>query len=926
MQEQIFNAKEKKVSRMSRDGLMEENLATKERRKLTDRESEVSFKKSDAEQSFVSGNDASGKKQKKQENRSPPKEEEGKSQEDGNTEHSNYHQGGRSSGYSHESAMAVWERKAKHRSRYHNQRQVKPGKLQFDKMETDGSLNKKNGNQQVNADAEPGTGSHRLQQAEEKAKKSAEKLQHAKKHQTRKKSIQMQRVKDEETQTVKHKLYFNESPKSGKNHAAVKKTGVRLSDAAGGLAHGKIHQEEPDNSAVEAAHKSELAGEIVLRQHSNRSYRKQRKEQRNLNRLERKVYKNTTSYQYKKYLEEHPEMQRKLLQKAFQKQRIKREYQKAYRAGKLAKESKDTAIKSVNVATKVARKLQEIFARNTTVILAVGLLMALLLFIMAGLSSCSAMFANVSSNVIAASYLADPDAIEQAEMYYTQMEAELQQKINRMEAQYPGKDEYRYNVGAIGHDPHTLISYLTAKYGDFTFNEVKEELEELFALQYGITVEEKTETREETTTIQVGESLGNVVTSGYCNCSICCGIWSGGPTASGAMPQANHTIAVDASNPFLPMGTKVVMNGVEYTVEDTGNFAQYGVQFDVYYDSHSAASAHGHKTWECYLAEGNENAVEVTRTVTVDVLNVSVQAKPLFGVITNRMDEEQKEIQKLVYSCRGNLQTYATPIELNWYSYISTYYGYFVNNATGQTELHRGVEINVKEGTEVQSAMNGTVTATGYSGTFGNYVVTQDEDGVQIKYAHLQNIAVSEGVAVTTDTIIGTTGSTGSATGSQLYLELVKDGTYYNPVFYIATGEGGLYGGGSSYDDETVQRLFTEAEKYLGMPYVWGGSSPETSFDCSGFVSYVFTNSGVCNMGRLTAQGIYNICTPVAPEEAKAGDIIFFTGTYAAGEPVTHVGIYAGDGQMIHCGDPIQYTSINSPYWQSHFYGFGRPN
>ena len=266
----------------------------------------------------------------------------------------------------------------------------------------------------------------------------------------------------------------------------MKKTGVRLSDAAGGLAHGKIHQEEPDNSAVEAAHKSELAGEIVLRQHSNRSYRKQRKEQRNLNRLERKVYKNTTSYQYKKYLEEHPEMQRKLLQKAFQKQRIKREYQKAYRAGKLAKESKDTAIKSVNVATKVARKLQEIFARNTTVILAVGLLMALLLFIMAGLSSCSAMFANVSSNVIAASYLADPDAIEQAEMYYTQMEAELQQKINRMEAQYPGKDEYRYNVGAIGHDPHTLISYLTAKYGDFTFNEVKEELEELFALQYGI--------------------------------------------------------------------------------------------------------------------------------------------------------------------------------------------------------------------------------------------------------------------------------------------------------------------------------------------------------------------------------------------------------------------------------------------------------
>lgn len=94
------------------------------------------------------------------------------------------------------------------------------------------------------------------------------------------------------------------------------------------------------------------------------------------------------------------------------------------------------------------------------------------------------------------------------------------------------------------------------------------------------------------------------------------------------------------------------------------------------------------------------------------------------------------------------------------------------------------------------------------------------------------------------------------------------------------------------------------------MPYVWGGSSPETSFDCSGFVSYVFTNSGVCNMGRLTAQGIYDICMPVSPEEARPGDIIFFTGTYDAGEPVTHVGIYAGDGQMIHCGNQFSIRPL----------------
>ena len=108
------------------------------------------------------------------------------------------------------------------------------------------------------------------------------------------------------------------------------------------------------------------------------------------------------------------------------------------------------------------------------------------------------------------------------------------------------------------------------------------------------------------------------------------------------------------------------------------------------------------------------------------------------------------------------------------------------------------------------------------------------------------------------------------------------------------------------------------------MAYVWGGSSPSTGFDCSGFVSYVFTNSGVYNMGRRTAQGIYDICTPVSPTDAKPGDIIFFTGTYNSGCPVSHVGIYVGNGQMIHCGDPIQYTSINTSYWQNHFYAFGR--
>ena len=122
--------------------------------------------------------------------------------------------------------------------------------------------------------------------------------------------------------------------------------------------------------------------------------------------------------------------------------------------------------------------------------------------------------------------------------------------------------------------------------------------------------------------------------------------------------------------------------------------------------------------------------------------------------------------------------------------------------------------------------------------------------------------------------------------------------------------------------DERFATLITEAEKYLGYPYVWGGSSPSTSFDCSGFVSYVLTNSGLCNTGRLGAQGLYNISTPVS--DPQPGDLVFFVGTYDT-SGVSHVGIYVGDGMMLHCGDPIQYSNLNTSYWQSHFYAYGRP-
>ena len=137
---------------------------------------------------------------------------------------------------------------------------------------------------------------------------------------------------------------------------------------------------------------------------------------------------------------------------------------------------------------------------------------------------------------------------------------------------------------------------------------------------------------------------------------------------------------------------------------------------------------------------------------------------------------------------------------------------------------------------------------------------------------------------------------------------------------YVTNPPAGYEVPGEYLDDETFAAMLSEAEKYLGYPYVWGGSSPATSFDCSGFVSWVINHSG-WNVGRLGAQGLYNIC--IRTNSPRPGDLVFFKGTYDT-PGVSHVGIYVGDGMMIHCGDPISYANLNTSYWQSHFYAYGR--
>ena len=331
-----------------------------------------------------------------------------------------------------------------------------------------------------------------------------------------------------------------------------------------------------------------------------------------------------------------------------------------------------------------------------------------------------------------------------------------------------------------------------------------------------------------------------------------------------------------------------------------------------------------------------EEEYEEEEEYEVSILRVKLEVKSIEEIANANLTTEQKEMYAVYMETKGALQIFASPVDYYWYDYISSYYGYRINPITGAEQLHRGVDIAVPEGTTVYATHDGTITEAGYDASFGNYIVITDSKGYTTKYGHLSQINVTAGQTIKKGRVIGKTGNTGASTGSHLHIECLYNGEYYNPLFYFNCGTRTMYGestGGSggtdftlpdSFDDAQVEALLREADKYVGTDYVWGGSSPSTGFDCSGFVCWSFKASGTYPLERTTAQGIYNKCARVTPGEEKPGDIIFFTGTYNAGNPVTHVGIVVAPGTMVHAGDPIKYSSYTTSYWQSHFYGFGR--
>ena len=568
--------------------------------------------------------------------------------------------------------------------------------------------------------------SRRIERLERKSQKAHERLDAAREKLPTKKVLKKERVFDEETGKGKTQLHFEDELKVPKGQSKLQfetdKTVRKVGDTLASGIHGKLHEVEQENSGVEAAHKTEIAGETVLRHYQHHKEHSANKPFEKVSKLEQRAESADRKLHFEKTVAENPEMKssRANMNKHYQKQQIKKEYAAARKAGS---QTAGSAVKSTgkSVKEKAADKVKEFFSKNKKVFLWLGAGLMILVLLAAGISSCTAMFTSTGSSIIASSYLSEDDAMTGAEAQYCQMEAELQDYLDKYESTHD-YDEYHYDLDEIEHDPYVLISILSALHeGVFTLDEVQSTLDMLFDKQYILTedveveVRYRTETRTGTTTVTDPET-GETSTETY-----------------------------------------------TYEVEVPYNY---------------------------YIC-----------TVTLE--NFDLSHVPIY-----MMSEDQLSMYSAYMSTLGNRE-----------------------------DLFPGSQ-------------------------YVDKYITNPPDDYTVNPAYLS--------------------------------------------------------------DEKFATLLTEAEKYLGYPYVWGGSNPSTSFDCSGFVSYVLTNSGLVNTGRLGAQGLYNVCTPVSSSDAKPGDLVFFVGTYDT-PGVSHVGIYVGDGVMLHCGDPIQYSSINTSYWQSHFYAFGRP-
>ena len=333
-----------------------------------------------------------------------------------------------------------------------------------------------------------------------KSQKAADNLDAARAALPKEKVLVKERVFDEATGKGKTRLHFEEREKPMPNGKHHKNPFSRPAQEAGIFVHNKIHEVEKDNSGVEGAHKTEEVTERGAKYGARKIregyHRHKLKPYRAAAKAEKAAFKANVEFQYQKLLQENPQLAASNpLSRYWQKQQIKKQYAKAVRTG---------GVKSAKTAAdhtqKAARKTAEFVTRHWKGV--VLLIAALLLFIMtaAGVSSCSSLFSGLMNGVLGTSYTSEDSDLVAVENNYAAMENELQQRIDNIERDYPGYDEYRYDLDNIGHNPHALASYLTALLQSYTPQSAQAELERIFDMQYTLTLTEEVEIRYRTET------------------------------------------------------------------------------------------------------------------------------------------------------------------------------------------------------------------------------------------------------------------------------------------------------------------------------------------------------------------------------------------------------------------------------------------
>ena len=509
---------------------------------------------------------------------------------------------------------------------------------------------------------------------------------------------------------------------SGKKGGKPKKPGNLAADALSAKAHQSVRNADQDNnSGVEAAHFTEGSAEGAARAGSRFQYGRKLRQYKKLERLEKKANKDAVDSIFAERMKSDPQAGSNLFSRWRQKQAIKKEYAAAKAGAAAAENTASGTAKAAQGTVSITEKAFQFVQSHSHIIIGIAAVGLLVLVIAGSVSSCSVLINGGGNVVLGTSYTAEDEDLKGVETDYTKLEDKLRKKIDRIETDHPGYDEYRYNLAEIGHNPYELASLLTVEFENYTRSQVQARLQSIFEAQYELKLEEKVEirTRKET---RVGYRYNPITGTGH-----------------------TYTYQVTVQYEYKILNVTLLNRGVDYVARNSG------------------------------------------------------------------LTDDQLQRYEVTLECRGN-----------------------------RDDLFAGIAFATPDG-------------AGSSGEYQDYDIP-----------------------------------------------------------------------GEALTDEKFRKMITEAEKYLGYPYVWGGSSPSTSFDCSGFVSWVINHCGNgWNVGRQTANGLMGKCDIIPKSEAKPGDLIFFQKTYNT-SGASHVGIYVGNGMMIHCGSPISYASIETSYWRQHYYCMGR--